>query len=129
MKNIAYSMSRSLSLSLILATGVILFGGCASAPNSAPPAGAAAGRLVITRSFALRGVPIAIVINGTRVATLTYNRTYEGPISAGSHTLNLERASGSGSGGSAAVHLVVQAGETYRFTATREGQNLVLEHD
>src|SRR5262245_119254 len=127
MTNIGYSLSRSFALYIVAAAGVILFSGCATAPNPPSTSGGTAGRLIVTRSFALRGIPVILVIDGARVATITYNRDYNAPIAAGTRTLRLEPAAGARSRPLRSKTLVVQPGQTYRLTATRVGQTLVLQ--
>lgn len=127
MTNISYSLGRSFALWIVAVAGVILFSGCATAPNTPSTSGGTAGRLIVTRSFALRGVPVVLVIDGARVATITYNRDYNAPIAAGTRTVSLESAAGARSARSRPKQLVVQPGQIYRLTATRVGQQLVLK--
>ncbi len=98
--------------------------GCATAP--APVASADSGRLVITRSFALAGLPVALVIDGVRVATIDFNSSYNGPIAPGPHTINVIQIPTSERSRSDAIHLVVQRGQTYNFMATKVGPRVVL---
>ena len=67
------------------------------------------------------------MVDGARVATITYNRDYNAPIAAGTRTLRIEPPAGARSARSRSKELVVQPGQVYRLTATRVGQELVLQ--
>jgi hypothetical protein len=107
-----------------LASALVLAAGCATAPN--PVAAADSGRLVITRSFALAGLPVALVVDGVRVATIDFHSSYDRPIAPGPHTINVLQIPSSERSLSEVIHLVVRRGQTYRFTATRVGPRIVL---
>jgi hypothetical protein len=47
------------------------------------------GHLIIQRSFELGGLPIVVLIDGRRVATIAYNRDYSAPIAPGPHTVSV----------------------------------------
>ena len=85
------------------------------------------GQLIVTRSFNLAGFPVALLIDGRRVATLTFNRDYSAPIAPGPHTLNVQQIPYRGRTQGQPLRILVQNGQTYRFTAIRVGPTVVLQ--
>jgi hypothetical protein len=119
-------VNRSI-FALALAIAFALMPGCATQPTVGPTTAGNNGRLVITRSFALAGLPVALMIDGRRVATLEFNRNYNAPITPGPHTIGVQQIPESERSRSAPVHLVVQPGQIYRFTAIRIGPEVTLQ--
>ena len=122
----AKTLNRSFASWMIAAAILALITGCAVAPAPGPPLGAQTGQLIITRSFELGGLAIALLVDGKRVGTLTYNRGYAAPIAPGPHTLSVAQIPDRVRNRSNPIRIVVRGGETYRFTATRLGPRVVL---
>jgi hypothetical protein len=111
---------------LLLALAFAVMPGCATGPAMQPMTAANSGRLVITRSFDLAGLPVALIMDGKRIATLEFNRRYDAPIAPGPHTIGVQQIPESERTRSAPIQLVVQPGQTYRFTAMRAGPEVTL---
>lgn len=114
------------SLILLAGAAFAVITGCATAPAPSPMA-AQGGQLMITRSFNLAGFPLALLIDGHRVDTLTFNRDYSAPIAPGPHTLSVQQIPYRGRTQGHPLHIVVQNGQTYHFTAIRVGPTVVLQ--
>ncbi len=114
------TLTLSFACSLLVLLAVILLNGCAT-PASSTAVSGPAGQLVITRSFKIAGFPLAVMVDGQRVATLGYNRAYIAPIAPGPHTINVMLIPANVQTQGQPIRIVVRAGETYRFTATRVG--------
>jgi hypothetical protein len=120
------TLIRRASLILLAAAAFAVITGCATAPAPSPMV-AKGGQLIVTRSFNLAGFPVALLIDGHRAATLTFNRDYSAPIAPGPHTLNVQQIPYRGRTQGQPLHIVVQNGQTYRFTAIRVGPTVVLQ--
>jgi hypothetical protein len=76
--------------------------------------------------FALAGLPVALVIDGVRVATIGFHSSYDGLIAPGPHTINVVQIPHSARTHSDPIRLVVQPGQTYNLTAAKSGPRVVL---
>ena len=126
MKNICFVVSRSVLVAVLVATSLAVIVGCATQPASTPVASTDAGRLVITRNFSLGASPAVLWDNGVKVAMIDYNRTYDAPIAAGPHVFTLTRIPPVLSDISPETRLVVEKGQTYKFVAGINGQQVML---
>lgn len=116
------SRARAVLISTLLAA--IFVAGCAKTP--APVASVDSGRLMITRSFALAGLPVALMVDGVRVATIEFHSSYNGLIAPGPYSINVVQIPDSAHTRSDPVRFVVQPGQAYSFTATKSGPRVVL---
>ena len=126
MKNMGFVFARSVLFAALVATSLAIIAGCASQSAPTPVASTDAGRLVIKRNFSMGGLPAVLWDNGVKVATIDYNRTYDAPITVGSHVLKLTRIPPALSDVSPETHLVVEKGQTYRFVADMNGPRIQL---
>jgi hypothetical protein len=122
MKTKRCSRSRAVLISTLLAA--IFVAGCATTP--APVASASSGRLMITRSFALAGLPVALMVDRVRVATIEFHSSYNGLMAPGPHTINVVQIPDSACRCADPIRFVVQPRQTYKFTATKSGPRVVL---
>ena len=122
MNMLTWALARKSSILIALVAVAFMI----PANASASTAGSAAGELVITRSFALAGLPVDLMIDGKRAATILFNRNYRAPIAAGWHTLKVLQVPVTQRSRSGEFHLQVEQGKTYRFTATRVGPEVLL---
>jgi hypothetical protein len=107
----------------------LVFAGCATQPAgsaSAPPP-PNAGHLSVARipTFGTF-VNLVLSVDGKRVATLSEGQNYDGYLSAGQHTVIATVEPNRAYITPAQKSLTVQAGQTYSYTASWSGDNLVL---
>ena len=122
-----WSVIRNPVLPVLIILLAAVVNACASDPSHVSPSGKATGELVIGRSFALAGLPVALVIDGQRSSTIPFNRKHHMAVAAGWHTLSVRQIPMSTRTGSVNMRLLVEAGKTYKLTATKVGQELVLQ--
>ena len=114
-------------LSLAFA-GIILIG-CATTQQSAaigpPPPNS--GRLIVDREANFgSGLVLILSIDGKDVATLTAGQNYNGYLSAGQHTVIARVDPYQAGTNPVKKTLTIKAGQTYSYTASWTGQNLVF---
>lgn len=113
-------------VSLVCACLILI--GCETTQSgaaSAPPPNS--GRLVIDRvaNFGT-GLVLVLSIDGKDVATLTEGRHYDGYLSAGQHRLTARVDPFQAGTQPTRKTLTIKAGQTYSYTASWSGQNLVF---
>jgi hypothetical protein len=114
---------------LRLACACLISVGCATnqaGPGTAPPP-KNAGHLLVYR-VANFGTDLSLVlsVDGKDVASLTEGRNYDGYLSAGQHVLTARVDPNRGGIRPGRKTLTVKAGQTYSFTGSWSGENLVL---
>ena len=87
----------------------------------------AAGRLVIMRSATLGPTIVGLKIDGKEVAQISYNRSYNAPLAAGSHILTVYPVVSLEGAKPTEIRVNVEPGKTYKFTAARQDIQLVLQ--
>jgi hypothetical protein len=134
MNKISPHLQRS-SLTLIvtcLAIGLFLGHPVnASAAGKGSPSPAqnelAPGRLVIRRSATLGPTIVGLKIDGKEAAQLSYNRSYNAPLAAGSHILTVYPVVSLEGAKPTEIRVNVEPGKTYKFTVARKDIELVLQ--
>ena len=78
-----------------------------------------AGHLTVRRAakFGSR-MALHVSIDGAQVALLGQGQSYNGTLSAGEHVISVDVTPSQARGGTATKRLMVEAGQTYSFTAT-----------
>ena len=86
-----------------------------------------AGLLIIRRApkFGSR-VTLNISVDGMHVASLREGQSYNGSLSPGKHLISVNVTPGRGRGGTATKSFMVEAGQTYRITASWSSDRVVL---
>jgi hypothetical protein len=111
---------------LSLACAGLIFAGCATNQASAPiPANS--GRLLVNRvaNFG-SNMSLVVSVDGKDVGSFTEGRSYSGYLPAGQHVITA-RVDPNQTGARPGKKTVkVQAGQTYSYTATWSGGNVVL---
>ena len=69
---------------------------------------------------------MGLKIDGKEAAQITYNRRYDAPLAAGSHTLTVYPVVSRGAKPTE-IRVNVEPGRTYTFTAARQDIQLVLQ--
>ena len=118
---------------LIVALACFTFSGCQTSSTGASGSTASraapsknAGRLTIQRAANFGSdLSLNILIDGAQVASLVEGRSYNGNLSPGQHVISLSVTPTRGRPPTT-KRLMVQAGQTYSFTAMWKGQRLVL---
>jgi len=87
----------------------------------------AMGRLVIKRAANLGPTIVGLKIDGVQTDQISYNRTYNAPIAAGSHVLTVYPVVSREGAKPTETRVNVEAGKTYTFTAAREDIQIVLK--
>jgi hypothetical protein len=108
---------------LIVALAYFALSGCQT--TNTGPSGSMA-RLTVQRGpkFGAKQV-LAVVVDGTRVASVIEGQAYNGTLSPGQHVISVS-ASGPYRGTLPKKTIMAEAGQTYTFTATWQGKRLVL---
>jgi hypothetical protein len=128
-------MNKIRNLSLVaaaLAIGWLVVGQAElfAAQKKETPAMAAAplamGTLVIKRAPNLGPTVVGLKIDGQDVAKIGYNRSYNAPISAGSHVLTTWPVVSLDGARPVELRVNVEPGKTYTFTAGRQDIQIVL---
>lgn len=127
MKSQPLPLVRNFFLPVLIGLLAAVGPACASNSSHISTTGAATGELVVGRSFALAGLPVALMIDGQQATTIPFNRKYRLALPAGWHTLGLRQIPVTARSGSVDVRLLVEAGKTYELTATKVGQNITLQ--
>lgn len=109
---------------LLAALTCFTFVGCET--TSTGPSGKTA-HLTVQRGsrFGTKSV-LAVMVDGARVASLTEGQAYNGALSPGKHVISVS-VSGPSRFASPTKTVMAEAGQTYTFTATREGKQLQLQ--
>jgi len=112
---------------LSLACACLISAGCATQPGAATASPPNSGHLLVYR-VANFGTDLSLVlsVDGKDVASLTEGRNYDGYLSAGQHVLTARVDPDRGGIRPGRKSLTVKAGQTYSFTASWSGGNLVL---
>ena len=114
---------------LTLAFAGLILIGCETTQQSAatapPPANS--GRLIVDRvaNFG-SGLVLVLSIDGKDVATLTEGQNYSGYLPAGQHTLTARVDPFQAGTRPTRKTLTIKAGQTYSYTASWSGQNVVF---
>jgi len=87
----------------------------------------AMGRLVIRRAPNLGPTVVGLMIDGVQTDKITYNRSYNAPIAAGSHVLTVYPVVSLEGAKPTETHVNIEAGKTYTFTAARKDIQIVLK--
>ena len=117
---------NSLTHILGLAGACLIFTGCATNLATAPvPANS--GHLIVTRvaNFG-SGLVLVLSIDGKDVATLTEGQNYNGYLSAGQHQITARIDPFQAGTRPTQKTLTIQAGQTYSYTASWTGGNVVF---
>ena len=104
----------------------LIFTGCATTQATAPiPANS--GRLLVYRAANFgSGLVLVLSIDGKDVATLTEGQNYNGYLSAGQHSLIARIDPFQAGTPPTRQTLTIQAGQTYSYTASWTGGNVVF---
>ena len=104
----------------------VIFTGCAANQATAPiPANS--GRLLVYRAANFgSGLVLVLSIDGKDVATLTEGQNYNGYLSAGQHSLIARIDPFQAGTPPTRQTLTIQAGQTYSYTASWTGGNVVF---
>jgi hypothetical protein len=116
---------NSIILILSLACACLISAGCTTGPGAAPPPNS--GRLLINR-VANFGSDLSLVVSvdGRDVGSFTEGRSYSGYLSAGHHNITARVDPNETGARPARKSLIVQAGQTYSYTAGLSGGNMTL---
>jgi len=87
----------------------------------------AMGRLIIRRAPNLGPTIVGLIIDGVQTDKITYNRSYDAPIAAGSHVLTVYPVVSLEGAKPTETHVNIEAGKTHTFTATRKDIQIVLK--
>ena len=109
-----------------LAFAGVIFTGCATNQATAPiPANS--GRLLIYRAANFgSGLVLVLSIDGNDVATLTEGQNYNGYLSAGQHQITARIDPFQAGTRPTQKTVTIQAGQTYSYTASWTGGNVVF---
>jgi hypothetical protein len=112
-----------------LACAYLIFTGCTANQGGlgTAPAPANSGHLIVTRvaNFG-EDLSLTLSVDGKDVGSFTEGRQYSGYLPAGQHVLTARVAPNRTGTDPARKTLIVQAGQTYSYTAAWSGENLVL---
>jgi hypothetical protein len=98
-----------------------------STTSMAAPTSQDAGHLIIRRAANLgTGQFLDVSIDGVRVGALARGQTYKGPLSPGQHTVSVILRPSQLKRAPTQKSLTVVKGQTYTFTAMRQGDTIVL---
>jgi len=102
-----------------------LIGGCATGPAAAPPPNS--GHLLIYRvpNFG-SNLSLVVSVDGRDVGSFTEGRNYDGYLSAGHHNITARVDPNQTGARPGRKSLIVQAEQTYSYTAGWSGGNVVL---
>jgi hypothetical protein len=109
---------------VIVALAYFAFSGCQT--TSTGPSGSMA-HLTVQRGpkFGEKQV-LAVMVDGTRVASVVQGQAYNGTLSPGQHVISVS-SRGPYHGTWPTKTIMAEAGQTYTFTATWQGTRLVLQ--
>ena len=116
----------SITYVVSLAFAGLIFTGCATNQATAPiPANS--GRIVIYRAANFgSGLVLVLSIDGRDAATLTEGQNYNGYLSAGQHQITARIDPFQAGTRPTQKTLTIQAGQTYSYTASWTGGNVVF---
>lgn len=116
------SIIRILSLACVY----LIFSGCASQSGTSTSPSRNSGRLLVSRAakFGYR-LNVILSVDGKDVANLTEGQSYDGYLPAGQHMLGA-RVTGGAPTGAAQKTVIIEAGQTYSYTAKLSGGHVVL---
>ena len=108
---------------LMIALTFFTFSGCETTTTG--PSGSMA-HLTVQRGgkFGTKSV-LSVLVDGSRVASLTEGQAYNGTLSPGQHVVSVS-VTGPHRGALPQKTIMAEAGHTYSFTATWQGKHLVL---
>ena len=86
------------------------------------------GRLIVHRAPNM-GAGLILSVDGVRVATIRYGNTYDGYLTPGRHVVSAVPAPNQVRQAPASVTLTVENGQTYSYTASRQGDFVVFTKD
>src|SRR5262245_12445526 len=117
---------NSVILIFSLASACLIATGCATQTATAPPP-PNSGRLLINR-VANFGSDLSLVVSvdGKDVGSFTEGRSYSGYLSAGHHNITARVDPNQTGARPGRKSLIVQAGQTYSYTAGWSGGNVTL---
>jgi hypothetical protein len=112
---------------LSLACACLIAAGCATQPGAATAPPPNSGHVLISR-VANFGEDLGLVVSvdGKDVGTFTQGGNYSGYLPAGQHRLTVRVDPNRTGAGPGRKTVIVQAGQTYSYTAAWSGGNLVL---
>ena len=112
---------------LSLVSACLITAGCATQPGAATAPPPNSGHLIVNR-IANFGSDLSLVlsVDGRDVASLTEGRSYDGYLTAATHTLSARVDPNPGGVGPWRKSLTVQAGQTYSYTGDWSSGNLKL---
>jgi len=128
MKKMIY-LSSSL---IVMALSVAIFSGCgttgsSSTTTTATTVNANSGSLVINRAANMgSGLFLHVSIDGKMVANLSPGQHYSGSLSAGPHLVSVILEPNDLNLAPTKKKITVQSGQTYTFTASWQGETLLL---
>jgi hypothetical protein len=117
---------NSLIQTLSLACAYLIVAGCANNPGASTPA-PNSGHLLVYRAakFGYR-LNLVLSVDGKDVASLTEGQSYDGYLPAGQHVLGARVTSSTTGAHPVRKTMIVEAGQTYSYTATLSGGHLAL---
>ena len=109
---------------LIVAVAYFLFSGCQTTTTGAS---GSVAHLTVQRGpkFGDRLV-LAVMVDGTRVASVVTGQSYNGTLTPGQHVISVS-SSGPERSAAPTKTIMAVAGQTYTLTATWQGKRLVLQ--
>jgi hypothetical protein len=112
---------------LSLACACLITAGCATQPGAATAPPPNAGHLLVYRvaNFG-SNLSLVVSVDGRDLGSFTEGRNYDGYLSAGQHRLTARVDPNQTGARPGRKTLTVQAGQTYSFTASWSGGNVVL---
>jgi len=112
---------------LSLAFACLIAAGCTTGPGAATAPPPNSGHVIVNR-VANFGSDLSLVISvdGKDVGSFTEGRNYDGYLPAGQHVIVARVNPNPGGKRPGRKTLMVQAGQTYSYTAAWSGQSLVL---
>jgi len=116
----------SITCIVSLACAGLIFTGCATNQATAPiPANS--GRLLVYRAANFgSGLVLVLSVDGKDVATLTEGQNYNGYLSAGQHQITARIDPFQAGSRPTRRTLTIQGGQTYSYTASWTGGNVVF---
>jgi hypothetical protein len=87
------------------------------------------GRLIVHRSPTFGGGFLTLTLDGTQVANVALNRTYDAPVSPGRHVLTAVHTPNITGQIPASVTFTVENGKTYSFIGQWQDSDVILVRD
>lgn len=113
-----------------IALGALVATGCVAAGKASPAAvkqQQGEGRLIIVRSANLGSAVVGVSVDGEEKAKINFNGRYEAPLSAGEHTITVIPVPNREFAKPSQLKIMVQAGQTYKYTAKRSDVAIILK--